>query len=230
MLRNEPSAVEGTIHIAAPADMSVQYLAGWLGEYALTHQRLAITLHVGDRLHELPREAVDIAIRYGDLDDSSLISRLLLRTERVLVVSPEYLAKSARLASPDDLEHHRCLAWMMRGQPRIQWTFYSAEGVAHAIAIKPFLCGDGPTVREWALLGHGVAYKALTDVLPDLRAGRLVRVLPDCGGERVPIHAVLPSGSYMPTRVRAVLNYLCMQFASVDQERTDTLNEKRENS
>jgi DNA-binding transcriptional LysR family regulator len=97
----------------------------------------------------------------------------------------------------------------------VQWTFVSPEGSAETIVVKPALCGDGLLVREWALRGDGVAYKASVDVAADLRAGRLVRLLSQYEGEVVPISAVMPSGRHVPTRVRAMLDYLAKRFAEV---------------
>ena len=213
LLRQDARAVEGRIHIAAPSDTSVQFLAEWIGDYIRIHPRLAVTIRVGDRMHDIPREAVDIALRYGDLADSSMVSRTLARTRRVLVASPEYLERSAPLLCPADLANHRCLAWLTRDQPKVQWTFGSPAGSSETIVVKPALCGDGLLVRHWALRGDGVAYKASIDVAADLRAGRLVRLLSQYEGEVVPISAVMPSGRHVPTRVRAMLDYLAKRFA-----------------
>jgi len=215
LLRQDARAVEGRIHIAAPTDTSAQFLSEWVGEYAKAHPRLTVTLRVGDRMHDLPREAVDIAIRYGELSDSSMVSRLLVRARRVLVAAPKYLERAAPLLSPADLASHRCLAWLSRDQPKVQWTFVSPAGASETIVIEPALCGDSLLVREWAVRGDGVAYKANVDVAADLRAGRLVRLLEAYEGEPVPISAVMPSGRHMPTRVRAMVDHLARRFAEI---------------
>src|SRR6201982_1564410 len=103
LLRQDARSGAGLIHIAAPSDTSVQFLAEWISDYINAHPRVSVTLRVGDRMHDLPREAVDIAVRYGELSDSSMISRLLVRAQRVLVASPKYLERSAPLLSPADL-------------------------------------------------------------------------------------------------------------------------------
>src|ERR1700741_2825162 len=88
---------ERRMHIAAPTDTSTQFLAEWISDYIKAHPRLAVTLRVGDRMHDLPREAVDIAVRYGELRDSSMVSRVLVRASRFLVASPAYLERSPPL-------------------------------------------------------------------------------------------------------------------------------------
>ena len=215
LLRHDARAVEGRIHLAAPTDTSTQFLAEWIGDYAKLHPRLVITLRVGDRMHDLPREAVDIAIRYGELNDSSMVSRVLVRAHRILVAAPKYLERSAPLQSPAELENHRCLAWLTRDQPKVQWSFVSPSGASETVVVKPSLCGDSLLVRQWAVRGEGIAYKANVDVAADLRAGRLVRLLGDYEGEPVPISAVMPSGRHMPARVRAMVDHLAKRFAEV---------------
>jgi len=215
LLRQDARAVEGRIHIAAPTDTSAQFLSEWIGDYTRTHPRLTVTLRVGDRMHDLPREAVDIAIRYGELSDSSMASRLLVRAHRVLVAAPKYLERSAPLLSPADLANHRCLAWLSRDQPKVQWSFVSPAGASETVAVTPALCGDSLLVRQWALRGDGIAYKAHVDVAADIRAGRLVRLLEDYEGEAVPISAVMPSGRHVPTRVRAMVDHLAKRFAEM---------------
>ena len=215
LLHQDARATGGRIHIAAPTDTSSQFLAGWISDYIRSHPRLAVTLRVGDRMHELPREAVDIAVRYGELSDSAMVSRLLVRARRCLVASPAYLERSGPLLCPADLAHHRCLAWLTRDQPKVQWSFISPAGVSETIVVKPVLCGDSLLVRQWALRGDGIAYKASVDVAADIRAGRLVRLLEKYEGEAVPISAVMPSGRFLPPRVRAMVDHLAQRFAEV---------------
>ena len=103
----------------------------------------------------------------------------------------------------------------MRDQPKVQWTFTSPTGATETAVVKPALCGDSLLVRQWALRGDGVAYKAHVDVAGDIRAGRLVRLLTEYEGEAVPISAVMPSGRFVPTRVRAMVDHLAARFASI---------------
>lgn len=215
LLRKEARAMEGRISIAAPTDMSAQFLADWIGDYAKMHPGLLVTLSVGDRMHDLPREALDIAIRYGELGDSTMISRLLARAQRYLVASPKYLESSPPLRSPADLDNHRCLVWLTRDQPKLKWSFVGSNGEAETIVVKPALCGDSRLVRQWAVRGDGIAYKASVDVAADLRSGRLVRLLEDYQGELVPISAVMQSGRHVPMRVRAMVDHLAKLFSSM---------------
>lgn len=212
-LRRSAKALEGQIRIAAPSDTSLQVLAPWLSEFVALHPDLQVTVLVGDRMHDVNREAVDIAIRYGLLEDSTMIGRTLWHSDRVLVAAPAYVAQAGRLATPGDLTSHRCLAWLRRDQAKVQWSFGMPDERTENVVIKPVLCGDGALVRAWALAGAGIAYKARIDVEEDLRAGRLVQLLPHLTGEAVPVTAVLPSRRYVPARVKTLLGFLEQQYA-----------------
>ena len=215
LLRQDAREIEGRISIAAPTDTSTQFLSDWIAEYAKTHPRLLVTLLVGDRMHDLPREAVEIAIRYGELSDSSMIGRVMTRAQRWLVASESYLEHAAPLLCPADLANHRCLAWLSRDKPKVHWTFVSTAGVSETIVVKPALCGDSFLVHQWAARGHGIAYKASVDVAGDVRTGKLVRLLEDYEGESVPISAVMPSGRHVPARVHAMVDHLAARFAEL---------------
>jgi DNA-binding transcriptional LysR family regulator len=210
-------SIEGSIRVAAPADTSLQLLSPWFADYGAAHPGLRLTVLVGDRMHDVNREAVDLAIRYGDLADSRMVSRLLCRSERVLVAAPGYVARAGVPEHPLELMQHRCLAWLRRDQPQTQWSFRTAQGRTEHIVVKPSLSGDGALVRAWALEGAGIAYKARVDVDLDVRAGRLVQLLPDWQGESVPVNAVLPSGRYMPARVRSLLKFLSERYSGLSQ-------------
>ena len=214
-LHGTARAVDGLVRVAAPSDTSLQLLCTWTDEYTLRHPGARVMVFVGDRMHDFNRDAVDIAIRYGELKDSSMVGRLLTSCERVVVASPAYLQRAGLPRTPADLLQHRCLAWLRRDQPKVQWSFGLPDGRTEIIVVSPVLCGDGAMVRAWAVAGAGVAYKARVDVELDIREGRLTRLLPEFTGEAVPITAVIPSRRYVPTRVRSMLKYLSERYAMI---------------
>src|SRR5258706_609610 len=91
---------------------------------------------VSARLKRIEGE-VGIAIRYGELRDSSMVGRLLARTNRVLVAAPAYLDRSPPLHAPADLANHRCLAWLSRDQPKVQWSLVAPDGATETVVVKP---------------------------------------------------------------------------------------------
>ncbi|WP_430420961.1 LysR family transcriptional regulator [Methylibium petroleiphilum] len=222
-LRSDPGAVDGEVQLAAPADTTYQLLSPWLAPWLAAHPGLRLSLHVSDRLHDVRRESVDIAVRYGALPDSGLVARPLCSGPRIAVASPAYLRRRGTPRTPAQLVGHDCLLWMLGGRANRDWRFWRGRhlrGEGELVRVAGVLCGDGSLARHWALQDRGIASKALCDVLDDLEAGRLVQVLPDHRGEEVPVHALLPSRAYLPARVRVVLERLVERFADL-QRRMD---------
>lgn len=219
-----PGDVDGEVHLAAPADTTYRLLSPWLAPWRAKRPGLRLHLHVSDRLHDLRREAVDIAIRYRPLADSSLVARPLCHGASVLVASPAYLARHGTPKQPADLLQHRCLTLQIGGRPYRDWPLRRRRarraGGVEVVRVDGALCGDGALAHAWALEGQGIAFKALCDVLDSLEAGRLVQVLPEHLGPELPVHAVLPSREFVPPRVRAVLEELVGRFAAL-QTRMD---------
>lgn len=211
--RGQSADVEGTVNLSAPADTTYEILEAVVADLSDSHERLRVVLHTSDLVQHLHRDAIDMAIRYGPLQDSTLSARKLVECPGVLVASPAYLETNGAPKTPADLASHRCLTLQLSGAPTVTWQLHGPDGV-HAIAIDSPLCGDGYLARRWAVDGRGIAFKSLFDVVDDLEAGRLVRVLPDYRSEPSPIHAVFPSRRFQTARVRAVHAAIAARFTA----------------
>ena len=204
----------GTVHLSAPSDTTHQVLAPVIVAVAEAHPKLEVVVHSSDTLQHLHRDAIDMAIRYGPLQDSSLSARKLAAHPGVLVASPAYLARRGRPRAPEDLADHRCITLQLSGAPVTVWPLREVSGgKATEVALESPLCGDGHLARVWAVAGVGIARKSLFDVIDDLEAGRLERVLPGHLTRTTPIHAVFPSRRYQPARVRALDAAIAVAFA-----------------
>lgn len=211
--RGARAEVVGTVHLSAPADTTYQVLAPVIVEVSERHPRLQVVVHSSDSLHHLHRDAIDMAIRYGPLQDSTLTARRLAECPGILVAAPAYLERHGSPEVPRDLIEHRCLTLQLSNVAVTSWNLLPEEGPVQEVLLRSPLCGDGYLVRHWAVAGLGIARKSLFDVLDDLEAGRLVRVLPDHTSGSREIHAVFPSRRYLPARVRAVDEALSAAFA-----------------
>lgn len=208
----------GDIHLAAPSDLGRGALSAMLDRFIAQHPDVRLTLYVSDTVQDLVRERVDLAVRYGELPDSSMVARRLHVTRRVVVASPDYIARHGAPAHPSELVQHNCLALYRSGRPHLAWRFERAS-VETTITVRGNrLAYDGALVRQWVIEGLGIATKARLDVIDDLMSGRLVELLTDWRGEDFPLHAMLPAGRHMPLRVRRLLDFLGEQFAQVEPE------------
>lgn len=213
LLGAQRERLEGEIHLAAPSDLGRTVLGPMLDTFLGRHPGLRLALQLSDAMHDLRRERVDVALRYGVLRDSGLVARPLHTTTRVLVAAPAYLAAHGTPAHPGELERHNCLALNLGGRPALTW--YFQRGVQVRVQGNR-RADDGALVRQWAVEGLGIAYKARLDVLADLRAGRLVELLPAWTGEAFPLHAILPDNRHVSLRVRRLVDELVLRFAGIE--------------
>ncbi len=179
-LARDKTAISGTLSVSIPSDLGRNVLLPWLDEFQLRHPRVSFQVRISDRLADLYRQPVDIALRYGTPNDSSLVALPLgEHNRRVVCASPAYFARHGMPQAPADLRRHNCLCFVLGESLHDRWTF-ERGGASQVVPVKGDRVGDdGDLVRRWALAGHGVAYKSRYDVLGDLRAGRLVEALPD---------------------------------------------------
>ena len=205
----------GAVRVAAPSDLARNTLLPWLSEFLAQHPGLELSLTVGDRPLDILRDEVDIAIRYGVLPDSDLVSRTLVVAYQVLSAAPSYLERNPAPQVPQDLLNHNCLTFERSGRRHRRWRF-AREGEWTEVRVNgDRSVDDASLAREWAIAGAGVMLKSEVDVRADLASGALVRLLPAWETEPYPLHAVLPSGQFVPNRVRALLDFLVGKFKSL---------------
>jgi DNA-binding transcriptional LysR family regulator len=183
----------GTLKISVPSDVGRNVLLGWLDAFQLQYPALQYQLSVSDRVADMYRQPVDIAIRYGKLDDSSLVAMPIAPSNRrVLVASPAYLARHGAPAAVEELHRHNCLRFVLDDVVYDRWSFHRAPGQAPlSVSVGGNrTADDADVVRRWAVAGLGIAYKSRIDVSEDIRCGRLQLLLPDVAWEPVPLHLV----------------------------------------
>jgi DNA-binding transcriptional LysR family regulator len=212
-LRSTHDHVHGLLRLSAPSDFGRSQLLPWLNEFQDRHPEVRLVVHFSDQVMNLYREPIDIAFRYGKLDDSALISQQLAANHRVVVAAPSYLKKFGIPKKPQDLADHNCLLYYVKHGLLNHWRFYSGRQSIEVKVRGNRMADDGGTVREWAIAGYGVAYKSLLDVQADLQAGRLVNLLNEFTGEESPLHAIYPSRASMTPAAKALIEFLREKLA-----------------
>ncbi|WP_313034408.1 LysR family transcriptional regulator [Massilia alkalitolerans] len=192
-LRGDANCLTGTLQIAAPSDFGRNLLLPWISEFRRAHPGLDIQLLVSDQVADVFRDPVDIALRYGQIDDASYVALPVAPTNRrVLVASPAYLAQYGAPGSLDALADHNCLQYRLRGRTYDRWSFPTTEGARLVQVSGRLVSDDAEVVRRWALAGEGIAYKSWLDVSQDVAEKRLEVLLPELPGEPTPLHLVCP--------------------------------------
>lgn len=200
--------LSGALHVAAPSDIGRNALRRWLDEFQLLHPRLTVSLLLSDDVADIFREPIDVALRYGELKNSSLVARRLLDQHAVLCASPAYVAKHGAPQRPEDLTRHNCLCFHLDGLPHRQWRFARGEESLEITVSGDRNANDGEVVRLWAIQGLGLAYKSRIDIADDLASGRLLALLEDWQTGPVPLSLVYPHRRHLSPNVRALSEFL----------------------
>lgn len=213
MLTADRGIMRGHIRLSAPSDLGRHVLLPWIDAFQKQHPRVTVSLQFSDYITDLFREPVDVAVRYGKLDDSSLTSQPLARNWRVVVASPAYLKRHGRPSHPNDLLNHNCLIYYLRRRLHNTWRFRAGKKSLEIRVRGDRTADDGAIVREWAVAGLGVADKSWLDVQADVESGRLVTILDDFTGEDYPLSVVYPHRDSASPVARALVAYLRERFA-----------------
>ncbi len=199
------SLVRGTLRVSAPTSFGRMHIAPHLGPFLGDNRDLTIDLILTDEFVDIVGEGYDLAIRVGELADSSLVARRLAPVHRVLCAAPAYLERRGTPETITDLDHHDRLA----AAHQDPWRLEGPDGPVLVHAAAPIRTNSSEVVREAVIAGLGIALRSTWDVGPELSSGRLRIVLPDYRGSRlVGVHAVYPSRRFVPAKVRAFIDYL----------------------
>ncbi|QWF15713.1 LysR family transcriptional regulator [Lysobacter capsici] len=211
--RSEPS---GLLRVTTSASFGRQYISPLLPEFQRRYPLVRLSVNLNDERLDLIASGMDLAIRIGALDDSTLVARKLAHNRRVLAASPDYLRQRVAPRVPQDLVEHECLL-LVGAQGRMEyWRFIDRDGHASTVRVNGRLESNfGEVLRDAAIAGLGIAHFSTWHVHDDLRAGRLVQVLPEYELPDTAIHAVMPQRRFVPSRVRAFVDFVAQSFGEV---------------
>jgi len=206
------AAPRGRLRVNAPMSFGFLHLAPALPDFLALYPELSVDLSMSDRFVDLIEEGVDVAVRIGALEDSSLIARKLAPIRRVVCASPAYLKSRGTPLAPDDLKQHDCLCNSNIAVLH-EWRFAAADGKLWPVDVNGRLsANNGDALRIAALKGLGLANLPTFIVGADLQAGTLVTVLDEFGVQDLSMSAVYPPGRHLSPKVRAFVDFLADRF------------------
>jgi LysR family transcriptional regulator, regulator for bpeEF and oprC len=173
------------------------------------HAALTLDIRLSDRINDIVRDAVDLAVRIGKLDDSTLVARRIDQQELVLCASPAYLQTQGTPRRLEELSRHAAIVFRLPTSGRDRPWQFRQRGQPVELLPKPALrIGETEGLAEAALLGCGVVQLPDYVAQRELESGALVELLPSCRPEAMPIHLVYPAGRMVPARVRVAIEAL----------------------
>ena len=199
---------KGTIRVNTGTAYARHRLAPVLPTFRQMYPEIDLILSVADRRVDVIGEQIDVAIRTGELQDSSLIARQLGVSERVIAASPDYIARHGEPKRASELADHTCLA--VTGFARLSEWPLRIDGKVTRVPVKPAVsCDNADVLAEMALAGLGIVRLGRFVIAEAIADGRLKPLLVDCHvSEPVPITALMPPGRQNLPRVRAFLDFL----------------------
>ncbi|SFL87819.1 LysR family transcriptional regulator [Variovorax sp. OV329] len=199
----------GTLRIAAPNDYAATVVAPVAVALRRRHPGLGVELVAGDRVVDMLKEGIDVAIRAGRLADSSLLATRIGSFSEWLVASPQRFEAGDVPARPQDVTGLPFIALSVLTQP-LNWTFTSASGRSRRTLRfeQAMSCNTSHAVRSAALAGGGLAVLPDYAVKTEVAAGRLLKLLPGWSLPESGIYAVFPAARHRARKVHAFLDAL----------------------
>jgi len=203
----------GRLRINAPVSFGIRHLAPLWPQFAKKHPDVELEIALIDRVVDIVEEGYDLAIRISRLGSNAQPARKLASSRNVVCASPSYLRKHGRPKLPGDLATHACIGYTHAATGN-EWHLVDADGVDHVVrANYTMQTNNGDTARSAALAGLGVIWQPTFLIGDDLRAGRLVEVLPNHHVAPTDVLAVYPSRRHLSAKVRVMIDFLADAFA-----------------
>jgi DNA-binding transcriptional LysR family regulator len=210
------TAPRGLLRVTTSVSFGAHRLAPAIADYLAAYPDVSIDIILHDNYVDLLDERIDLAIRLGQLSDSSLIARKLYAVEMIPCASPGYLAAHGAPERPRDLGKHHCLIYT-HAAPRA-WTFIDAGGKEEVVRIAGRLSANsGDALLALALKDAGILLGPDYLVADDLAAGRLIRLLPNYKTQETPVYAVYPHSHHLSAKTRTFIDFLAARFAHAPQ-------------
>src|SRR5712671_3814312 len=198
---------EGMLRVSVPVILGQAPFLDFISRFLKEHPRIRIDLFITNLFLDLVAENTDIAIRFGELQDSSVVATRIGRSIRYVVATPEYLKGRELPAEPADLEQHNCVMLNAKNN-ETDWDLVNGRRKVRVHVTGPISSRDFNSVSSFVYRGHGVGLLPSTYCDEALANGRLVRLLPNWASPQVPVFAVYPSRKFLPSRLSVFLQAL----------------------
>jgi DNA-binding transcriptional LysR family regulator len=208
----------GRVRVSVAPSFGALYIVPRLPEFFRRYRDIRVEVLVSDRSANLIEDGIDVAIRNGELSDSSLVARKIGTTPIVVVASRAYLEERGEPMKPGDLERHRCIVFSSQTGLR-PWRFAGRNEPVSYLPDGSFLTNDGEQIRAAVLGGLGVAQVPHWLCAGDIEAGSVRRILRKYEPGALPITAVRPASHRLATKVAVFIDFLAETLAMMRDSR-----------
>lgn len=200
----------GRIRISAPNLLAHTLLPPILSDFMDAYPQVELLMQLTNRHVDLISERIDVAIRVGSLEDSSLVATTIGKASMVLVASPAYLQKNGIPQHPTELPDHPCLVFSVQ-EAASQTVWQLGKGrTACEVVLKnrPLICDDMNVIMQMALLSRGIARLPKPFVAAECAQHRLQEILPDWAKDAAPLQLVYPNAKHLLPATRAFIDFV----------------------
>ncbi len=203
-LTQSRAQLEGLLHISAPLALGRGEFIGFISGFLKRNPRIKVDVVITNQFLDLVTSHVDVAIRFGELADSSLVARRLGMSHQVLVAAPDYLRREGMPRKPDDLREHRCILFSSKTE-EAEWQLQQGRQRARVRVLGAVCANNFETVNEFAVRGHGIALLPQAYAVAGTANNALKRVLPQWKSPAIPVHAVYVNRKFVPAKLKTFL-------------------------
>ena len=207
MLTQTQKKPEGLLRISAPVILGQEAFYAFLSSFLKTYPGIQVDLFVTNLFLDLIVENIDVAIRFGELQDSSLIAQRIGKSVRYVVAVPEYLHGRIPPSRPEDLRQHQCVILHGRNN-EAEWHLVSGKKSIKLHVSGPVAARDFQAVSAFTYRGHGIGLLPSTYCDAQIASGELVRLLPDWSSPEIFVHAIYPTRRFLPAKLQVFLEDL----------------------
>ncbi len=208
------SAPSGELKLSAPTSFSELHLMNIISEFSKKYPDIRMTMMLTDRLVDLVEEGVDLALRIGQLQDSSLVARHLANVPIIAYASPAYLQQYGEPKTPEGLARHQCIVdTNYRGGTR--WHFSRDEKNTIVTVASKHYVNSAIAVKSLVLTNNGIALSPIFVVADDIKAGRLNIILKSYEIETFGLYVVYSHRRHLSAKTRLFVDALLAYFTTM---------------
>ncbi len=206
------TTLDGTLRIALPHSFGLMHLSAIIDQFIQAHPKLNLHIDFSDRKVDLVEEGYELAIRIGELKDSSLQAKKLTPIRHILCASPDYIKTQGEPHNIIELKKQHFLQYGISGQQSI--LIIDPQKKRHQVELSAKIAANnGIFLKEMAIAGHGIVYLPSFIVWKSLASNQLVPILSDHQLLTTGMHAVYPHTRYLSLRARLFIDFLADKFA-----------------
>jgi DNA-binding transcriptional LysR family regulator len=211
-LAHRRGTLAGPLRISAPVTFGRMHLGPALYPFLAQHPQLELTLDLDDRRVDAAADGYDAVLRHGAIEDSRLLASRLAPSRRLLLASPDYLARCGTPSSPDALQAHRGIFYMNRGIA--DWRFQGTSGALIVRAQVGLRVNNGDMMRDAAVAGLGIALLPSFIASTAIKSGALRPI--DIGVQAYTEHLYVahPEGQRTSAKLKALIDCLRSAFGN----------------